>query len=361
MRVDAREAVAHGGDVDAARVRFPGAPEPWVDLSTGINPEPYPVTHPAQALWARLPQPSDVRRLQEAAQRRYRAACAEQVVCAPGTQAIIQVLPTLVPQGRVQVLGPTYGEHVAAWRRAGHDVAEVRDVAALGGAGVRAVVVVNPDNPTGRIVAADAVRDLAGRLHGAGGVLVVDEAFADVAAEGVSVVPRLPPAAVVLRSFGKMYGLAGLRLGFAVASGEMAAQLRDALGPWPVSGPALAIGAAALGDDAWLDAARERLRRDAARLDRLLAASEASVIGGTTLFRLAAHDDAPWVADRLGEAGILVRTFAHAPTWLRFGLPGDAEAWRRLEDALGGRKAASASPFLPPSRRSHAPHGRGGG
>lgn len=329
-----QEGVAHGGDLDRARVRFPGAPEPWIDLSTGINPELYPVPDLHEEVWARLPQASDVRRLQEAARRRYGAQRADQVTCAPGTQAIIQVLPTLVLRGSVQVLGPTYGEHAAAWQRAGHDVSEVRDIAALGGAGVRVVVVVNPNNPTGRVVPASVLRDLAGRLHGAGGLLVVDEAFADVAAEDVSVVPEVPPGAVVLRSFGKMYGLAGLRLGFAVAEGEICARLKEALGPWPVSGPALAIGAAALGDDAWLAAARARLARDAARLDRFLVTSGATLVGGTTLFRLAEHPDALRVAERLGEAGILVRTFEYAPTWLRFGLPRGEDAWRRLDDAL---------------------------
>lgn len=331
-RATLQEGVAHGGDLDQARVRFPGAPEPWIDLSTGINPEPYSVPDLGEDVWARLPQPSDVRRLQEAARRRYGAQRADQVTCAPGTQAIIQVLPTLVPPGAVQVLGPTYGEHAASWRRAGHDVSEVRDVAALGGAGVRAVVVVNPNNPTGRVVPGGVLRDLAARLEG--GLLVVDEAFADVADDDVSVVPQVPPGTVVLRSFGKMYGLAGLRLGFAVAEGGMSARLTEALGPWPVSGPALAAGAAALDDDAWLAGARERLKRDAVRLDRLLVASGATVVGGTTLFRLVDHPDAARVAARLGEAGILVRAFAYAPTWLRFGLPRGEDAWRRLETVL---------------------------
>src|SRR5690606_17517821 len=118
--------------------------------------------------------------------------------------------------------------------------------------------------------------------------------------------------------------------------GEMSARLREALGPWPVSGQALAIGAAALGDDAWLAAARARLAHDAARLDRLLAASGVTVVGGTTLFRLVDHPDAARVAARLGEAGILVRTFAYAPAWLRFGLPKGEDAWRRLETVLAG-------------------------
>lgn len=330
--------IPHGGDLDAARARFPGAPEPWIDLSTGINPWPYPVPDLPPEAWTRLPQSSGVRHLQRAARRRYGADRTEQVVCAPGTQSVIQLLPTLVPRGRVHVLGPTYAEHAAAWRRAGHDVVEAADLAAADGA--RVVVVVNPDNPTGRIVPSGVLRALACRLHGVGGLLVVDEAFADVAADDVSVVPALPPSTVVLRSFGKMYGLAGLRLGFAVAHQPMAERLRAALGSWAVSGPALAIGSLALGDEAWLETARVRLACEARRLDALLAASGAAVIGGTALFRLAAHADAPRLAERLGMAGILVRTFAHEPTWLRFGIPGDARARQRLAAALGAAPSA---------------------
>ena len=322
--------VLHGGDLDAARARFPGAPEPWMDLSTGITPEPYPLPELPPHVWSRLPLRSDEVRLQQAAARRYGAASPEAVVCAPGTQAIIQVVPRLVARTRVAVLGPTYGEHAAAWRQAGHDVVEVSDLDAAG----QVVVVVNPDNPTGRIVPAETLREVAMRLDAAGGLLVVDEAFADVAVAGTSVVPDLPPSTVVLRSFGKMYGLAGVRLGFAIAQDETAQRIREALGPWAVSGPALGIGAAALADDAWIQASLARLDQAAARLDDVLVRSGCTVLGGTSLFRLVQHAEAARIADALGHDGILVRQFSYAPAWLRFGLPGSEAAWARLERAL---------------------------
>lgn len=325
--------VAHGGDLDAAHARFPEAPGPWIDLSTGINPAPYPLPDLAPEVWSRLPLRSDAWRLKEVAARRYRAASPETVVCAPGTQAIIQVLPRLVQRTRVAVLGPTYGEHVAAWRQAGHEVVEVTGLEAARAA--RVVVVVNPDNPTGRIVPRHALREIAVRLDAVGGLLVVDEAFADIAPADVSVVPDLPPSTVVLRSLGKMYGLAGVRLGFAIAQDDLAQRVTEALGPWAVSGPALAVGTASLADDAWLVDALAMLDRAATRLDGVLAQSGCTVLGGTSLFRLAAHPEAERVADALGQAGILVRPFSHAPTWLRFGLPGSEAAWGRFERALG--------------------------
>ncbi len=117
-------------------------------------------------------------------------------------------------------------------------------------------------------------------------MLIVDEAFADFDGADDSLAPALPASgAVVLRSFGKAYGLPGLRLGFAIASPDIAKPLRAALGPWPVSGPAIAIGARALSDLAWAAATRARLGGERTRLDALLEEAGWRVLGGTRLFR----------------------------------------------------------------------------
>ena len=317
--------LAHGGDLDAARRRHPDAVEPWIDLSTGINPVPYPVAELPAAAWARLPSRAADRALAAAAAQRYGCDSAA-IVAAPGTQALIQLLPRLVGRSRVAILGPTYAEHAQCWRQNGHDVAITDRLADLAGADV--AVVVNPDNPTGRWLEPAALRALGAPL------LVVDEAFIDFHPPGASLAAGLPDNAVVLRSFGKTYGLAGLRLGFAIAPPALAERLRAELGPWAVSGPALEIGRQALADTAWLAAAASRLARDAARLDALLSAAGFALAGGTTLFRLASHRAAPRLVDELGRAGIHVRAFAHQPTWLRFGIPGDDQAFGRLAAAL---------------------------
>jgi cobalamin biosynthesis protein CobC len=326
------EPVQHGGDLDAARAAYPDAPEPWIDLSTGINPEPYPLPELDFAEWSRLPQPSQDIMLREAAMRRYRADAVGMVVSAPGTQSLIQLIPRLYAPSRIAVLGPTYAEHAIAWRREGHDVVEVSDLVAT--ADVKGAVVVNPNNPTGRIIRANDLRELAASLHRRGGFLVVDEAFADAMPSEISVVPDLPPAAIVLRSFGKTYGLAGLRLGFAIAHQQTAERLRDHLGPWSVSVPAMTIGATALADDQWIAASIEKLTRKCRRLDGLLQTCGCTILGGTPLFRLVSHRSAASIADTLAHHGIHVRRFAEHPTWLRFGLPGSEQAWRRLELAL---------------------------
>ncbi|MFE1598046.1 threonine-phosphate decarboxylase CobD [Methylobacterium sp. ID0610] len=328
--MEARETIRHGGDLDEARRLFPDAPTPWIDLSTGINPVPYPCPALEASLLTRLPAPEDARALEAAAASAYGADPA-QVVAAPGTQALIGWLPVLRPASRVAVVGPTYAEHAAAWRGAGHHVATVPNLAAAMQAEV--AVVVNPNNPDGRVAGRGALAEAAAILAARGGLLVVDEAFADL--EPVeSLCGEVPAGAVVLRSFGKTYGLAGLRLGFAVARDPLAGRLRRSLGPWAVSGPAIAVGRAALADRAWRETAAAARGRDAARLDRLLTGAGGRLVGGTRLFRTADFPDAPALFARLGRAGLFVRRFEAAPARLRFGLPGDAGAWARLEGAL---------------------------
>jgi cobalamin biosynthetic protein CobC len=326
------EAIVHGGNLDEVSRCYPDAPTPWIDLSTGINPIAYPVPSPTAETWARLPTRSDEQRLLAAAAARYGVRVPASVVAAPGTQALLQIIPRLRVSGTVAVLGPTYEEHAQCWRRANHRVRLVDDVHGLEDADV--AVVVNPNNPTGRIVPRETLVALASRLDRRDGLLVVDEAFADMLAPDVSLAPELPPATLVLRSFGKTYGLAGLRLGFAIGNTELAGRLRGELGPWAVSGPAIAIGTAALADDDWLNDARERLIADSRRLNALLIAACCRIVGSTTLFLLAEHASAQAIAERLARHGIHVRRFPYNATWLRFGLPGNEADWRRLEAAL---------------------------
>lgn len=325
--------IVHGGNLVAARQRFPDAPTPWIDLSTGINPHAYPVgTVPGEA-WQRLPEPAVLAEVEGLAARAYGAPASAHVVAAPGTQALIQLLSLVQPAGRVAVLGFGYQEHPAAWRAAGAAVLVSETMAELETADV--AVVVNPNNPDGRLADPAVLARLAGRLAARGGLLVVDEAFMDVVDPALSLVPRLPAeGAVVLRSFGKFFGLAGVRLGFAVTGEALARRLRATLGPWPVAGPALVVAGRALPDAAWQRAEVARLRAASARLDGLLSRAGLGLVGGTPLFRLADSPAAAAWFERLGRAGLLVRPFADRPGWLRFGLPGDEPAWERLAAAL---------------------------
>jgi cobalamin biosynthetic protein CobC len=329
--------IEHGGDLGAARLLFPGAPEPFIDLSTGINPYPYPIPPLPPDVFVRLPERAAADRLAAVAAAAYGTPSAAHVVLAPGSQILLPLVAGLVRPGRAAVLGPTYAEHMRAARQAGHAVEEVSEPAGLRGADF--AVVVNPNNPDGRMVPRQALLDCAQNLS-PGKLLVVDEAFMDVTPPGCSLAGDVELGnIVVLRSFGKSYGLAGLRLGFALVAPDIAVRLRDVLGPWAVGGPALAIGTAALQDRPWTEAARARLAQAAARLERLLAGAGLEVIGGTPLFLLVHSPDAQALFWQLGSAGLLVRRFAERPTWLRFGLPADERAWQRLAAALGARSA----------------------
>jgi cobalamin biosynthetic protein CobC len=325
---------SHGGDLALARKSFPAAPEPWLDLSTGVNPYPYRFRAPPPESWTHLPDSAALAALETAAAVAYRAAPKAHIVAAPGTQAIINWLPRLFPARRVGVLGFTYFEHARSWRSCGATVAIVETIGDLKDKDV--AVVVNPNNPDGRVVALDELRALAGAFRGQGRLLVVDEAFADFLEPGVSLAPELPSAgALVLRSFGKTFGLPGLRLGFAIAPAEIALKLRRALGCWPVSGAAIAIGVEALGDQVWLDATRARLKADAAALDAILVAAGFASHGGAPLFRLAAGVEAARRFKTLAEAGIWVRRFDARPDWLRFAIPKSGTDCARLCAALG--------------------------
>jgi cobalamin biosynthesis protein CobC len=329
--------VAHGGDLTAARALFPDAPKPFIDLSTGINPFGYPLPPLRPQAFTRLPETAAINRLAEVAANRYGAPSAEHVVPAPGTQILLPVIAALLPPGRAMVLAPTYGEYARVAAMTGHRVEEVATVEYLAEADL--AVVVNPNNPDGRIVPKAALCTLADTLRRRGGLLVVDETFMDLLPGDASLVGEAADNVLVLRSFGKFFGLAGLRLGFAIAPPAIAARLSAWLGPWAVSGAAIAVGEIALSDDAWIEDTRNRLAHLAARLDDLLAESHLDVIGGTSLFRLVRTEHAGALFNHLGRAGILVRRFDEKPHWLRFGLPGDQDAWTRLRHALAGIRA----------------------
>lgn len=321
----------HGGNLDEAIARHGGAAADWIDLSTGINPAPYPLPALPQEAWTRLPTRADLASLEEAARLAYGGGA--EIVPLAGAQAAIQLAPRLAAPGRALVLGPTYNEHAAALAEAGWSVETVAALEALAGADL--AVVVNPNNPDGRRVEPENLLALRRSV----GLLVVDESFAEPT-PGLSLAPRLTGAddgLLVLRSFGKFYGLAGLRLGFALAGGGVAARLRAMAGPWPVSGAAIEIGRKALVDAAWREAAITRLDRDAARLDALADQAGWGLVGGTALFRTYETGDGRAAQERLARARIWSRAFPYAQGWLRLGLPHGAAQWDRLGAALTGQ------------------------
>ena len=245
---------------------------------------------------------------------------ADRVAATPGTEAALRPLPRLLGARSVAIAQPTYGGHPEAWRAAGAEIV-MQDAPA------EARVVVNPNNPDGRVTPA---QDLLAVAHSSW--TIVDEAFADPHPDA-SVAAHAGGRLLVLRSFGKFYGLPGLRLGFVLAEPMLVKEIRQAFGDWPVSNGAISIGRAAYADTTWRERTRQRLRRDRARLDRLLEHVGLAVLGGTDLFRLVRAADAETVFLRLLETGVLCRPFEQ-PDLLRFGLPAARADWDRLAAAL---------------------------
>lgn len=316
----------HGGNLDVAQQRFGGAAEDWIDLSTGINRVPYPDVGVEPRQWNALPSRSDIESLHHAARQAYGTGAP--IVAIGGAQAAIQLLPNLVSRGRARILAPTYNEYAGVLSAAGWDVDEVSELAALAGADI--AVVVNPNNPDGQRHDRGELLALLPRV----GRLVIDESFAD-AVPGISLAAEAGRAGLlILRSFGKFYGLAGLRLGFAVGSEPDIAALAAMAGPWPVSGAAIAIGRRALLDRDWARATIARLADDCARLDAAAQSRGWTLVGGTPLFRLYETGDALAAQEVLARGRIWSRVFQQKPGWLRLGLPGYEAEWSRVSAAL---------------------------
>lgn len=317
----------HGGNLDWAVRRYGGSAEDWIDLSTGINRAPYPLPPLSHSAWTCLPTASLVERLHDAARQSFK--CSGPILALAGAQAAIQLLPRIMPQGRVHILTPTYNEHAASFRYAGWDVRETSNLEGLAGADI--AVVVNPNNPDGRVHERQALLELSGQV----GRLVIDESFVDATPELSLASVAAEKGLLVLRSFGKFFGLAGLRLGFVVGSQSDIAILADLAGPWPVSGPSIEIGTAALRNQAWVEATSARLKNDAQRLDALTHRAGWHHVGGTALFRLYETRNSEAAQERLAQYHIWSRIFPWSPGWLRLGLPGNESEWERLSGALG--------------------------
>ena len=324
----------HGGGLRAAAAHYGIALGDWLDLSTGINPQGWPVPPLPPTVWQRLPEMNDG--LEAVAAVYYGTA---HLLPVAGSQSAIQALPRLRAPGRVGVLHPSYAEHAHAWRQAGHQL-ELLPPDQLDAAADRldALVLVNPNNPTGERFDPALLLEWRARLAQRGGWLVVDEAFMDATPESSLTSQVGLPGLIVLRSLGKFFGLAGARVGFVMAESALRNRLQEALGPWAVSGPSRWTGTQTLADRDWQVQTRLWLEQAGKRLADVLQRQRLPVAGGTGLFQWIPMPEADFWQDALARRGILVRRFTDPPG-LRFGLP-EAEAhWRRLELALAGVRA----------------------
>jgi cobalamin biosynthetic protein CobC len=319
----------HGGRLAAARAAYGDTHAPWIDLSTGINPHGWSGAHSVAIDWRALPDEAALAGLEHAAAA-YFGIAPEHLCALPGTEIGLRLLGTLLPRP-ARYVAPSYGTHAAMMV----DSVPVSFTALADGA-PGTTILANPNNPDGRLTGRVEMAALLDRTQSAGGWLVVDEAFADVHPEA-SIAGRVGEATplILFRSFGKFFGLAGLRLGFIAGPATIIARVRAMLGAWPLSTAAIAIGTAAYADADWIARMRMRLSGEADALDAVLLRHGLSPLGICPLFRLVETGDANALFDHLARRAILTRPFDHDPHWLRIGLPANAEALTRLDDALG--------------------------
>ncbi len=321
----------HGGGLRKAAAHYNIPLENWLDLSTGINPDGWPVPALSANAWHRLPENDDG--LEAAAAAYYGNA---NLLPVAGSQAAIQLLPTLLPRAVVACISPIYSEHPQAWQRAGHKMRFLQNAMLPRALAVATpyVLLCNPNNPTGDRHPHDVAVDAAKQLKKRGGWLIIDEAFMDPTPED-SLTPLAgtdeAPNLIVLRSLGKFFGLAGARVGFVFAAPDILARMNEAMGPWAVSGPAREVARLALQDSDWQGAARPRLQAAGERLHQLLA--PLGEVKSTALFATLSSAQSAELHAALARQGILTRHFDQQPL-LRFGLPGDEAGWQRLSNAL---------------------------
>lgn len=318
----------HGGRIDQARAAFPTV-STWTDLSTGIAPWRYPTPLDPGA-WAALPDPSALAELEALAAHAF-GADAARVMAVPGTDLALRLLGAILP-GRAGWVAPGYSGHWIMWPA---DRAVPLAQADWGAASdhLDAIVLARPNNPDGWRADRASLAAAADRLSTRGGHLIVDEAFAD-ATPGDSVAGCDWPGLIVLRSFGKFFGLAGLRLGFVVAPPGVQQRLRALIGDWPIAAPALAAGCAAYADSRWQAEQRARLIAGSQRMRALLAAHDLAICGQTPFFTLVDCSPRDALFIHLARHGVLSRPFGAHQGWLRLGLPGNAAGWARLAQAL---------------------------
>lgn len=336
MRTESRTGaldLRHGGALDRVRAEFPDAPLPWIDLSTGINPRPYPDVSLHQSAFTDLPSYSAFDACRRAMASAF-SASSDCVLPVAGSELVIRLLPFMLDLQRVAILTPSYADHALSWRSAGCEVVESAEPLALLD-DVDAVIICQPNNPDGQSLAPELLMQAREKLAARGGYLIIDEAYADLE-------PRLSLAQaageeglIILRSSGKFFGLAGLRLGAVLAGVNLLERLQALLGQWNVSGAALEIGQRAYSDKAWQASTRSQLRSAAEQLDGVLEAAGFSIAGGTDLFRYVAtpvpgQAHATW--QRLAAAGIYTRRFSSQNDYLRIGLPADQSLGDRLVD-----------------------------
>ncbi len=283
---------------------------------------------------------------------RVHGLAAERIVCGAGSDEILTLLAQTYAGPRLEVIHTEhgFGMYKIAALAAGAAPVEVREAgrridvdAILAAASERTalVFIANPSNPTGTMIGEAEVARLAEGLPPQA-LLVLDGAYADYA-EGFDGGAGLVSArdnVVMTRTFSKIYGLGGLRIGWGYGPGHVIEALARVRGPFNLSTPALAAAEAAVADEAYTAFCRAENTRNRARLAADLGALGVPSDPSEANFLLARFGSVAEAEDcdlALRERGILVRRVGSykLPDCLRVTV-GDAEACARVVEAVAG-------------------------
>ena len=264
----------HGGNIEEAARLFAVAEEKITDFSSNVNP----LALPAKVIKAikesirfipRYPDPDSLK-LKKALGKKFGIGT-EHIVVGNGSIDLIYRAAQVLRPGAAVILTPTFMEYENALLSAGSKIRRLAaserdkfifpiDEIEKNSGDVDIVFICNPNNPTGALTAKSDLEYLAKRLRQKKTTLVVDEAFIDLA-EGHSLVERAAESGnlLVLRSMTKFYGLAGLRLGYAVGSKKLINRIRNFGPPWAVNMFAQVAGEAIIGDEEFKKKSLRRL------------------------------------------------------------------------------------------------------
>jgi cobyric acid synthase CobQ/L-threonine-O-3-phosphate decarboxylase len=366
----------HGGNLRDLARRAGRDQEQILDFSASINP-----LGPPEGLRAALarnidrlahyPDPHCTELVEVLAQQHQ--VTAEQIVVGNGSTEIFYALARGLAFGRAVVPVPSYSDYAAAMQAAGREVCFVKlkesEDFALDWQVLESqlhdddlVLLGQPNNPTGRALEISALHALA--AHRPGTTIVVDEAFADFVDGYSSLAGQSASNVIVVRSLTKFYAVPGLRLGFAVASPEMARRIRAQIPPWSVNVLAQAAAVDLLADEEYaqrsVELVEQQRKRLTGELTKIPGLHAYPSVTNFLLVRLDRSDvTAPELADRLLGKGIAIRTFheeQHLDSrFFRIAVRTEEENCRLcavLKDTVGWAELASPTNTTPENGRT---------
>lgn len=305
----------HGGQLIKASQKYGIPLEDWLDLSTGINPVSYPVKNIPASVLNQLPENDD--RLIHAAKAYYKT---QNVLTVSGSQWAIEQLPFLFPISRVGVINPSYYEHALQWQKAGHQIIEIIEGEVDNClSDIDILIIINPNNPTGKFFSKKQLLSWHDSLQKKGGTLIIDEAFMDITPNKSLVSDNMLESLIILRSIGKFFGLAGIRIGFVIAEPKFLLRLKKCQGLWAISNTSAWIAEQALRDLVWQKKMRLQLPVMRKKTVKWLESIGLRVSCATDLFIYVQTEEAEKIYLSLAKLGVLVRYFEEDNS-LRFGL-----------------------------------------